>query len=262
MGNELFDITAYFNRIQYSGGTEVTLETLKNLHTGHVMNVPFENLDVLNKRPISLESDDLFKKIVTNKRGGYCFEMNGLFSLVLEKMGFRVTNLFARVWKDGFEQTGKTHKVLLVEIDDQSWLCDVGFGGNGPLSPILLDEGMEQEHFGSRHRICLDSNYGYVLEFKIKGYYEPVYAFTLEKCYPQDYVIANHYTSTHPSSFFTQVLMCTKPTEDGRITLFDDQLKIMVEELEIVIELGSNKEIMEALYTYFGINEPGVIEEK
>lgn len=262
MSNELFDITAYFRRIQYQDAADVSLETLRALHTGHVFNIPFENLDVFHKKPISLDQDDLFTKIVTNNRGGYCFEMNGLFSYVLKKLGFQVTDLFARVWKDGFAQTGKTHQVLLVAIDEQKWLCDVGFGGNGPIAPILIEAGIEQEYFGRSHRIGVDPTYGYVLEYKIKNGYEPVYAFTLEKCYHQDYVIANYYTSTHPSSFFTQVLMCTKPTEDGRITLFDGQLKIIVKKLEIVTELGSNKEIKEALYNYFGISEPGVIEEK
>ena len=255
MSKELFDISAYFKRIGYTGGRDVSIETLKGLHTKHVMNVPFENIDVFNKKPISLDMDVLFEKIVTKKRGGYCFEMNGLFSFVLETLGFRVSNLFARVWHNGFELTGKSHQVLLVEIDDDSWLCDVGFGGNGPLSPIRLEEGMEQENFGRSHRVIVDPTYGYVLQFKIKDEFQPVYAFTEEKCYPSDYVIANHYTSTHPSCLFTQSLVCTKPTENGRITLFDSQLKIVANELETVTDLGLDEEIHEALQSYFGLSE-------
>ncbi|MBK5245340.1 MAG: arylamine N-acetyltransferase [Eubacteriaceae bacterium] len=255
MSNELFDIPAYFERIGYTGDGEVSIETLKGLHTAHVMNVPFENIDGFNKKPISLDLDDLFEKIVTNKRGGYCFEMNGLFSFLLETLGFRVSNLFARVWHNGFEQSGKTHQVLLVEIDGDSWLCDVGFGGNGPLSPIRLEEGLAQEHFGRSHRIIVDPSYGYVLQYKIKDEFQPVYAFTEEKCYPSDYTIANYFTSTHSSCLFTQSLVCTKPTKDGRITLFDSQLKIVANELETVTELGLEEEIREALQSYFGLSE-------
>lgn len=262
MNNTLFDITAYLQRIQYHGKIDVSLETLKALHTGHVFNIPFENLDVFNKKPISLERDDLNKKMVVNKRGGYCFEMNGLFSDVLEQIGFQVTRLFARVWKDGFEQTGKTHQVLLVTIDDQDWLCDVGFGGNGPIAPILIEVGIEQEQFGKKYRIGLDPTFGYVLEYKQKGDFEPVYAFTLEKCYPQDYIIANHFTATYPTSFFTHVLICTRPTEDGRITLFDGLLKIDENESETETELGSVEEIEGVLQNYFGICEPVAIKEK
>ena len=255
MSNELFDIGAYFKRIEYSGPTDVTIETLRGLHIAQVMKVPFENLDILNQKPISLEIDDLFKKIVTNKRGGYCFEMNGLFSFVLKKLGFQVKNLLARVWKDGFESSGKTHQVMLVEIDGQNWLCDVGFGGNGPVSPILLEEGFEQEDFMRRYQITRDPIYGYILQFKIKDVFQAVYAFTLDECYPQDYTIANYYTSTHPSSFFRQALICTKPTEDGRVTLFDHQLKIAGKESETEIAFDSDEEIQEALQNHFGIHE-------
>lgn len=255
MSTELFDIPAYFKRIGYDGGSDVSLETLKGLHTAHVMNVPFENIDGFNKKPISLDVADLFEKLVTNQRGGYCFEMNGLFSFVLETLGFRVTNHFARVWHDGFEQTGKSHQVSTVEIDDQSWLCDVGFGGNGPLSPLRLEEGLVQEHFGRSHRISADPTFGYVLEYKIKDGFQPVYAFTEEQCYPADYAIANYFTSTHPSCLFTQSLVVTKPTTDGRITLFDSQLKIVANELETVTDLGLDEEIQEALLNHFGLSE-------
>lgn len=215
MSNQRFDLNAYFERIQYTGGQDISAETLKNLHIAHVMNVPFENLDVFLKKPISLELDDLFQKIVIEHRGGYCFEMNGLFSAVLKAMGFQVTNHLARVYNKGFENSGKTHRVLLVEADNQKWICDVGFGGNGLVAPIRFEEGVEQEHFYRTHRIMADSKYGYRLEFKTDGDFLPIYAFTLEECCQADYLIANHYTSTHPASFFTQLLMCSLTTEVG-----------------------------------------------
>jgi len=254
MSNKIFDILAYLERIHCKGTTDVTLETLKVLHTGHVMNIPFENIDVLNKKPISLDINDLFEKIVTNKRGGYCFEMNGLFSFILKNLGFRVTNLLARVWNNGFELTGKTHQILLVEIDDACWLADVGFGGNGPISPILLKSGIDQEHCFRSHRIVMDPTYGYQLQFKIKGEFQPIYAFSLEKCYTQDYVIANYFSSTHPSSRFARELICTIPTTEGRITLLNNQLKIVKKEEKTEIRLASDEQIQEELQHNFGIH--------
>lgn len=255
MDTELFNLNAYFERIHYRGGSDVSAETLKQLHIAHVMNVPFENLDVYHKKLVSLEVDDLFQKIVINHRGGYCFEMNGLFGAVLEKMGFKVKKHLARVWNNGFENSGKTHKVLLVEADDQIWLCDVGFGGNGLVAPILFNDGLAQEHYSRTHRIKTDVNYGYLLEFKINDNFVPIYAFTLEECCPADYLIANHYTATHPASFFTQVMMCSLVTEDGRITYLDGVLKIVTKDSSAEKVIDNRDEIQTVFAKYFGLLE-------
>lgn len=256
MSNQQFDLNAYLGRIHYTGGRDVSAETLRGLHIAHAMNVPFENLDVFLKKPISLERDDLFNKIVLNHRGGYCFELNGLFSAVLKEMGFQVTNHLARVYNNGFENAGKTHMVVLVEVDNQKWICDVGFGGNGLVAPIRFEEGLEQEHFYRTHRVMADSKYGYRLEFKTDGEFLPIYAFTLEECCPADYLIANHYTSTYPASFFTQLMMCSLSTDVGRITYLDGLLKIVNsvdQDAEIEKKIVNDDEIREVLKQYFGI---------
>ena len=251
--HQVFDMTAYLKRIHYDGGTAVSVETLKNLHIAHTMNVPFENLDVFEKKPISLKIDDLFKKIVIDRRGGYCFEMNGLFSFVLKNLGFSVKNLLARVWVNNSEYGGKTHQVLVAEIGNQQWLCDVGFGGNGLVAPLLLAEGVEQEQYGRSYRIAMNPAYGYVLQYRIKGEFQPVYAFSLEACYPNDYEIANYYTSTHPSSRFIKERIFTKPTETGRVTLLENRLKIITGDQETVKILVNDMELSLALWKYFGI---------
>lgn len=253
MTEQLFNLDAYFKRIQYTGKRTVSAKTLKQLHTAHVMRIPFENLDIFHKKNISLEREDLFNKIVLNHRGGYCFEMNGLFSAVLEEMGYQVTNHLARVYRNGFENSGKTHMVLLVEVDQKTWVCDVGFGGNGLTAPILLEEGLEQEHFLRTHRIMRDDDYGYRLEFKIADQFQPIYAFTLEKCCPADYLIANHYTATYPGSFFTQLMMCAIVTEVGKITFLDGQLKITAGDNQTEEMIVGDMAIKETLKAYFGL---------
>ena len=138
MTDQKFDLDAYFERINYSGSKEPTEEALNDIHTCHTLNVPFENLDVFYGKSPLLDEASLYSKIVNNRRGGYCFEMNGIFSIALREMGFRVTNLLARVTIDGMNYTSKTHQVILVEAGDKKWLADVGFGNDGITAPLLL----------------------------------------------------------------------------------------------------------------------------
>ena len=107
------DLSAYLARIEYRGDSLITRDTLRALHLAHVLTVPFENLDNFLGRPVSLEPGDLFAKIVTAQRGGYCFELNGLFSLLLEAMGFSVTRLIARVRYGSKPPYPRSHQVQI-----------------------------------------------------------------------------------------------------------------------------------------------------
>jgi N-hydroxyarylamine O-acetyltransferase len=227
MNSDIFDLDSYFGRINYSGSTDVSEETLRDIHIAHTLNVPFENLDVFYRRPIPLDGTSLYKKIVKEKRGGYCFEMNGIFSLVLQKMGFKVTNLLARVTVDGIHYTTKTHQAMLVEIKGNRWLADVGFGNDGIIAPLILEEHTEQKQFAHTYRLMNHSSFGYVIQKKEGDGYNPLYAFTLEECFPEDFLMSNHFTSTFPESFFLKMRMCTMPTRDGRITLTDSHFKVV-----------------------------------
>ncbi len=219
------NLHAYLDRINYSGTIDVTEETLRELHIAHTLNIPFENLDVYYGRPVSLDVPSLFSKIVINRRGGYCFEMNGLFSYVLQQTGFKVINLLARGTVDGIQFHTKTHQVMLVECGDKRWLADVGFGNDGIIAPLLLREYMDQKQFAHTYRLIKDPKFGYILQKKRGSEYDSLYAFTLEECYPMDFIMSHHFTSTFPDSFFTKMKMVTMPTKEGRITLTDNQFK-------------------------------------
>jgi N-hydroxyarylamine O-acetyltransferase len=227
MTDENFNLDSYLERIKYSGGTDISEKTLRELHIAHTLNIPFENLDVYYGKPVLLDKASLFNKIVTNRRGGYCFEMNGLFSLVLQKLGFNVTNLLARGTMDGINFTTKTHQVILVENNGKRWLADVGFGNDGIIAPLLLKENLDQKQFAHTYRLIKNPKFGYVLQKKILNKYMSLYAFTLMECYPEDFIMSNHFTSTFPESFFVKMRMCTMPTKEGRITLTDTQFKTM-----------------------------------
>jgi N-hydroxyarylamine O-acetyltransferase len=227
MESAVFSLDAYFERINYRGSTEAGEDTLRDIHTAHTLNVPFENLDVFYRRPILLDSLSLYKKIVEEKRGGYCFEMNGIFSHVLQEMGFKVTNLLARVTIDGIHYTTKTHQAIRVEIGGNTWLADVGFGNDGIIAPLILEEDIEQKQFAHTYRLVKHAKFGWALQKKMEGSYVPLYAFTLDACSPEDFLMSNHFTATFPESFFIKMRMCTMPTKDGRITLTDNHFKVV-----------------------------------
>lgn len=246
-------IKKYLERIKYEGSLEVSYETLYGIHVGHALNIPFENLDVYDKKPILLDKETLFKKIVENGRGGYCFEMNGLLSMVLKELGFQVTDLLARACLDGKVFFAKLHHVMLVEIDDKKWLVDVGFGGEGITTPVLIQEGIDQKQFVNTYRIVTDPVFGYVLQRKAQDDYINIYAFHTEGCIPVDYVVANHFTSTFPESFFLKERFCTIPTDKGRITLTQEHFKVIEGDKITETKVADEKEFYELLKLHFKI---------
>ena len=253
--NDIFDLDAYFERIGYSGGADPTEETFNELHVCHTLNVPFENLDVFYKKPPLLDEESLYNKIVKNRRGGYCFEMNGIFSMVLKKLGFRVKNLLARVTIDGVNYTSKTHQAVLVEIGGQRWIADVGFGNDGIIAPLLLAEDMDQKQYAHVYRIVKEPRFGgYLLQKKLAGIYNGMYAFTLDECLPEDFVMSNHYTATFPASFFLMMRMCTMPTREGRITLTDTHFKMTKNDDTTETGIDNDEEFNRYLKKYFGLD--------
>jgi N-hydroxyarylamine O-acetyltransferase len=142
----VIDLAAYFVRIGYDGARIPTLETLRELHRLQPQAIAFENLDPLLKRPVRLDAPSLEEKMVHGGRGGYCFEQNILFAHALRAIGFKVTELAARVlWNvPAGVTTPRVHMLLLVDIDGQRYLTDAGFGGNVLTSPLLLDSTQEQ----------------------------------------------------------------------------------------------------------------------
>lgn len=248
------NLQAYFDRIGYRGGGEVSAQTLRELHRGHVFHIPFENLNPLGGKTVSLDPSDLFDKMVTDKRGGYCFEMNGLLSFVLESLGFPVRRLLARVWRDEMGYGAKTHQILLVTADGKDWICDVGFGGNGLLEPLLFETGTEQQQEFQQCRIVEEPAVGgFAYQCVIDGSYKNIYGFTLEPCSRADYELSNYFTSTHPDSIFTKVPMLMIPTQSGRITVFDHQMKLTDRENVTEISIESEDQMKRILKEYFGI---------
>lgn len=197
---------AYLDRISYDGPLDISAENLATLQEHHLHAVPFENLDVLRRTPLSLEIEPLFDKIVMRRRGGYCFELNALFGWLLRELGYPVEDLIARFWFDHQSPPPKPrHQALKVEVGDASYLCDVGMGGGiVPLRPIQMVEGLEQQQGDECYRLERNPAYGWILcEFK-NDKWSKVYSFTEEPQLQNDFMMATYWCENAPDSFFTK----------------------------------------------------------
>lgn len=216
--NEKMNIEAYLKRINYSGSLELTPETLRALQVAHLLAVPFENLSIHAGEPIVLNEDSLFGKIVQDRRGGFCYEANGLFAGLLRALGFEVAMLSAGVARrDGSFGPDFDHMTLMVTLAER-WLVDVGFGDSF-LEPLLLDSSDEQVQGTRAFRIDTDNSHFILQRRDQGGDWEPQYRFTLQPHTFADYEQMCHHHQTSPDSHFTKAPLCSLATPAGRITL-------------------------------------------
>lgn len=217
------DTKAYLERIQYAGSLSPTIETLRDLQLSHLLSVPFENLSIHIGEPILLREDSLFDKIVLHRRGGFCYELNGLFACLLRQLGFDVRMLSGGVVKaDGGFGPDFDHMTLMVQLEDR-WLVDVGFGDSFR-EPLLVDRRDVQPQGKRSYQICDDGNYLILNENRGDGDWKAQYRFTLQPHEFADYEEMCHYHQTSPESTFTRKRVCSKAKPDGRVTLSDMRL--------------------------------------
>jgi N-hydroxyarylamine O-acetyltransferase len=218
-------IQQYLARIGYQGDTPLTRDTLDRLQTLHYETVPYENLDILAGKPLSFGIENLFGKIVTRRRGGYCFELNGLYGWLLGSLGFAVKDHMARFLLREPEIPMRRHRVLTVSLEGRRVLCDVGVGLEVPRKTILLEEGLVQSDGFTNYRIEKDADLGWVLWEEYRGEWIPYYSFTEEPQLPIDYVMPSFYCERHPDSIFNKEPMVAIMTPAGRRTLDGDVFK-------------------------------------
>lgn len=255
-----FDLEAYFNRIGYDGGTEISLDTLTQLHHAHFYAIPFENFDILLGRGIDLDPLAVFNKLVLQKRGGYCFELNGLFLQAIKTIGFKARVLLARVHLTG-TPSGRGHQISLVTLDHKDWIVDVGFGLNSPFRPIPveLDQPISEE--GRTIRLAHGGHFGILFQTLENDEWQDLYSFNLGYTFPSDIAYGNHYTSTHPDSLFTNSRVAMIPFPGGGVTLLDQTLKVIKDGKENVKTLPDSPDYLDAVKTYFGIEFDAAYDE-
>jgi N-hydroxyarylamine O-acetyltransferase len=246
------DTAAYLERIGYQGSTSLDAQTLRALNRRHLLSVPFENLDIHLGNPIILNEQALFEKIVRRRRGGFCYELNGLFAALLRELGFRVALLNSLIpekhngWGGAFD-----HPILLVELDER-WIVDVGFG-DAYRVPLRLDEEGEQPGLHSQYRLAHAPDGRWEFRELENGEWDLYYAFTLRPARLEDFVDGCRHYETSPKSSFTQKWVCTRATPEGHISLTEEHLIITRGEQREERPLTGEADVAAALRDHFGI---------
>ena len=252
------DLPAYLRRIGYTQAVRPDAATLRGLAAAHVASIPFENLDPFLGVPVVLELPRLERKLVQHGRGGYCFEQNLLFREVLRTIGYPVTGLIARVlWqRDESEVTAQSHMLLRVEIEGESWLADVGFGGMVLSGALRLAPDVEQPSAHEPYRL-LEDNGQWRMQALVRVQWATLYRFDLQPREDIDYVVANHYTSTFPQSHFLHQLTIARSVPGRRLNLRSRDFTVHHLGGESVRrKLGTAEEILDVLEREFLIQVP------
>lgn len=247
-------VSAYFKRIglEFDENEPRDARLLKKLQYAHVTTVPYENTEIVDGHPLSLETDDLFRKVVTEHRGGYCFELNGIFGWLLRELGYEITEHFGRFLRGEDEPPKPRHRVLVAHLDDEKYICDVGVGSKAPRYPLLMTPGVEQEQFGETYFIRNDDFLGTVVMEKNGEKAEPFFSFNDNRQLNKDFYTPSFYCEKHPDSIFL-VNMFSIKTADGRYTVDKDIFKVwkngtVVEERQL-----SPEELEKVCVEYFGM---------
>jgi len=254
------NLDAYFARIGYAGPREPTLALLNSIAGAHTQSIPFENLDVLLRRPINLDPSAIFQKLVHDHRGGYCFEQNGLLLEILNALGFQVAPLSARVrWQRPREFTPpRTHVFLRVDLDGETWLVDVGVGGLSPTSAIRLDDSGRIQITPHEARRIIRERGRLFHQVLLGDEWSDLYEFTMEEMPFIDRELANWYTSSHPESHFRTRLIVSRAAAEGvRLTLANDEFSIRGRYgRPDTRKLSGSEELLAVLATQFGLHFP------
>lgn len=247
------DVAAYLDRIKYRGPLNCDLETLAALHVAHLRSVPFENLSIHAGERIVLDDVALFDKIVRRRRGGFCYELNGLFGALLRTLGFKVGMLSAQVRNDdGGFSADFDHMALLVTLE-QAWLADVGFGDSF-IEPLAISDSEPQVQEKRNYRIDRDGKYLVMLRTQPGGaVWEPQYRFRRQTYEYADYADRCRYHQTSPESHFTRNRICSMLTEEGRISVSDTRFIVSQHGVRNERAVDGREDYQQLLREHFGI---------
>lgn len=217
-------LAKYLARIGLSQQPSLDVKGLYQIHLAQFFSIPFENLDIHLGREISLKPQRILQKILDEKRGGYCFELNALLLMALHALGFQARSILARVHLGQDEPGGRTHQICAITLGNRLWISDVGFGAGGPRVPLALQSEIEIAMPYVAYRFKKHPHFGWILETKEDSLWKQRYSFDLGYVHQNDLELGNFFTSHSPNTHFTQIKTVSLPTSTGRISLRDNVL--------------------------------------
>jgi N-hydroxyarylamine O-acetyltransferase len=248
------NIDHYLRRIGVTGPIEPNLESLRALHRAHLLAIPYENLDVQLGRPVTIEIPAIYKKIVEGGRGGWCYEMNGIFGWALKELGFRVTRATGSVMREmGGDASNGNHLVLRIETDEGLYLADVGFG-DGPIQPIAIVPGEFTAHGFSFGLTRIDENWWRLRNHPAGG--APSFDFHLAPADETLLATQCHRLQTAPDSIFVQNVFCFRFTREGLVNLRGRVLRTVTPQGVSERLLESAGEFQSVIEETLGLNIP------
>ena len=257
------DEVAYLNRIGLEKEPP-SISFLKKLHKSHLLKIPFENLDIHYGEKIILDYEKVFKKVIDHKRGGFCYELNGLFYQLLLKLGFNCHLISGKVKNKETGEFGKEfdHMIIIVFYKDESWLVDVGFG-EGFIEPKKIETQSVQIDYTNYWRMIQDPDENYLLQKSSDANtFATIYQFDLKPRQMIEFMGMCNYHQTSPDSYFTGVKLITQLTETGRTTLTDRMLKIHSLSKTTEIPILNEDEFISKLSNHFMISSIQLIPKK
>ncbi|HWK45861.1 MAG TPA: arylamine N-acetyltransferase [Stellaceae bacterium] len=260
-----FRLHRYLARIGCDGTIGPDLATLSAIHAAHVNAIPFEGIDPLLGRPVSLDLASVQEKLVDSRRGGYCFEQNTLLKAALEEIGFEVTGLGGRVrWMSPPDSPlgPREHMLLKVDLQDGAYLADVGFGACVLDTPLRFKTDVEQPTAMGTYRLS-EADGLFSLSAKQPAGWRVMYVFNLEPQIPSDFQLGNWFTSTSPLAPFPRTLIMERVIADKRYKLINRRFTIEARDGQIAVErsIDGAEELGQIFDEIFNVTPPAPVEE-
>ncbi len=247
------DLDEYLQRIGFQGEPKVDLETLIKLHRCQAFSIPFENFDVYVNDKVDIDKSAVLDKLIKQGRGGYCYELNGALYDLLTTIGFKVKYLASRPMMGYTELRPKTHMILMVELQGEQYLADVGFTALNIIEPLKIEPGTVHHQYGQCFRIIEDAERGYIFQSKAGDEWESCYSFDLTEQQYIDFKLANFYNSNSTESICTNMIIAGIYSEKGRVRLLNDRFEIKLTDRDEDIQVESEEQLANLLKQFFNI---------
>ena len=257
MNRSIPDVSRYLNRLGIGERPEPTLENLNRLIWAHQTHIPFEDLNTsfLN-RPVPLDIPTLYEKIVIRRRGGYCYELNGLFTRLLLDLGYDARSVFCRVVRGRDFLPPCAHRGVVVALEGKLYFCDVGFGGPMPAGTLEIADGCGATIHGEYFRIDRFDDYWWTISRDTsQGVREAVLQFNTFPQLPQEFIAANMKSAVDPDSLFVRQILVNLRTEDGALSITDNAFTIRHSHSVETVTLPDEAALMRVLREYFGMED-------